>query len=343
MNHVDDLLPHALQPYWDLALASVQAEALQLALAEDLFETLASPSTPEDLAQIRKWQPEATRHWLTLLWSMQLLDRSRAATGEWYYTSSEVARRYLAPSSTLDCGEAWRFRLASLRDFGAGLADGLRGQHRPAPLASGKRWAAAASSHLAREQIAVTAPAACELVSQRLGHDAPWRLLDLGGGPGQVAVGLASLFPRMTGVLFELPEAAVVAARQIAEAGLAPRLEALGGDLATDDLGTGYDLIWCSSVLHFVPDLSACLAKLHAALKPGGELICVHAEIPEDPETARRMLSYYLPLLWQGRRVTQAGELREALLAQGFEVCEERPVTLPMAPATALVARRRAQ
>ena len=185
MSHVDDFLPHALQPYWDLALATVQAEALQLALAEELFETLLSPSTPETLAQRREWQPEATRHWLTLLWSMQLLDRSRDATGEWHYVSSELSRRYLASSSALDCGEAWRFRFASLRSFGAGLADGLCGSRRPAPLASGEHWAVAARSHLAREQIAVTAPAACELVSQRVGHDSSWRLLDLGGGPGQ--------------------------------------------------------------------------------------------------------------------------------------------------------------
>lgn len=340
MNQPADAFPHALQPYWDLTLASVQVEALQLALAEDLFETLVSPCTSEALAQMHAWQPEATRHWLTLLWSMQLLDRSRDAAG-WLYTSSEVARCYLVSSSALDCGDAWRFRLASLRDFGAGLADGLRGQNRPAPLASGERWAAAARGHLAREQVAVTAPAACELVAQRRSTESAWRLLDLGGGPGLVAVGLAKAFPHMHGVVFELPEAADVAAQHIAEAGLASRLEARGGDLARDDIGTGYDLIWCSSVLHFVPELSACLAKLHAALKPGGELICVHAEIPDEPEAARRMLSYYLPLLWQGRRVTQAGELREALLAQGFEVCEAQPIALPMAPATALVARRR--
>lgn len=341
MNQPADAFPHALQPYWDLTLASVQAEALQLALAEDLFETLVSPCTSEALAQMHAWQPEATRHWLTLLWSMQLLDRSRDAAGEWLYTSSEVARCYLVSSSALDCGDAWRFRLASLRDFGAGLADGLRGQNRPAPLASGERWAAAARGHLAREQVAVTAPAACELMAQRRSTESAWRLLDLGGGPGLVAVGLAKAFPHMHGVVFELPEAADVAAQHIAEAGLASRLEARGGDLARDDIGTGYDLIWCSSVLHFVPELSACLAKLHAALKPGGELICVHAEIPDEPEAARRMLSYYLPLLWQGRRVTQAGELRQALLAQGFEVSEECPIALPMAPATALVARRR--
>lgn len=341
MNQPADAFPHALQPYWDLTLASVQVEALQLALAEDLFETLVSPCTSEALAQMHAWQPEATRHWLTLLWSMQLLDRSRDAAGEWLYTSSEVARCYLVSSSALDCGDAWRFRLASLRDFGAGLAGGLRGQNRSAPLASGERWAAAARGHLAREQVVVTAPAACELVAQRRSTESAWRLLDLGGGPGLVAVGLAKAFPHMSGVVFELPEAADVAAQHIAEAGLASRLEARGGDLARDDIGTGYDLIWCSSVLHFVPELSACLAKLHAALKPGGELICVHAEIPEEPEAARRMLSYYLPLLWQGRRVTQAGELREALLAQGFEVCEAQPIALPMAPAMALVARRR--
>ncbi|MCL7930516.1 acetylserotonin O-methyltransferase [Halomonas llamarensis] len=341
MNHAGDLLPHALQPYWDLALASVQAEALQLALEEGLFETLQQPHSAATLANARGWRPVSVEHWLTLLWSMRLIDRHRDAAGEWRYISTHVAQRYLASSSPLYCGEAWRFRLASLRDSGAGLSEGLHEQGRSATLASGERWAAAARSHLAREQISVTAPAACEVVAQRMSPEAAWRLLDLGGGPGLVAVALAKAFPQMSGVVFELPEAADVAAQHIAQAGLASRLEARGGDVVRDGVGTGYDLIWCSSVLHFVPDLSACLAKLHAALKPGGELICVHAEIPDEPEAARRMLSYYLPLLWQGRRVTQAGELCEALSAQDFEVCEERPITLPMAPATALVARRR--
>ena len=159
MNRPLDALPHALQPYWRLTLAAVQAEALQLALAEDLFETLASPCTPEALAQMHAWQPEATRHWLTLLWSMQLLDRSRDSAGEWHYASSEVARRYLASSSALDCGDAWRVRLASLRDFGAGLADRLGGKNRPTPLAKGERWAVAARGHQAREPAAGRAPA----------------------------------------------------------------------------------------------------------------------------------------------------------------------------------------
>lgn len=341
MSPLDDAPGHALQPYWDLALAAVQAEALQLALAEALFDTLQQPHSVAALASARGWRPASVEHWLTLLWSMGLLDRQRDAAGEWHYTSSEVARRYLVVSSDMACGEAWRFRLTSLRDFADNLGAGLDEQRRPAPLASGVRWAAAARGHLAREQVAVTAPAACELVSRRMAHETPWRLLDLGGGPGRVAVALAKAFPHMRGVVFELPEAAEVAARHIAEAGLASRLEARGGDLATDTLGSGYDLIWCSSVLHFVPDLAACLAKLHAALRPGGELICVHAEIPDEPVVARRMLSYYLPLLWQGRRVTHAGELRDALLAHGFEVCEEQPINLPMAPASALVARRR--
>ncbi|KIN15947.1 methyltransferase [Halomonas sp. KHS3] len=341
MNHADDFLPHALQPYWDLALASVQGEALQLALEEGLFETLQQPHSAAALANARGWRRVSVEHWLTLLWSMRLIDRHRDAPGEWRYICTDVAQRYLASSSPLYCGEAWCFRLASLRDFGAGLTDGLHEQGKSVPLASGERWAAAARSHLAREQMAVTAPSACEVVAQRMAPDAAWRLLDLGGGPGLVAVALAKAFPQMSGVVFELPEAADVAAQHIAQAGLASRLEARGGDLVRGALGTGYDLIWCSSVLHFVPDLSAGLTKLHAALKPGGELICVHAEIPEEPEAARRMLSYYLPLLWQGRRVTQAGELRQALLAQDFEVCEECQIALPIAPATALVARRR--
>ena len=53
---------------------------------------------------------------------------------------------------------------------------------------------------------------------------------------------------------------------------------AQGGDLVKDDIvRVRPDLVLFGTAFG---QLSACLAKLHAALKPGGELICVHAELP---------------------------------------------------------------
>lgn len=41
--------PAALQPYWDLALANVKADALRVALEWDLFRQLDKPQTAADV------------------------------------------------------------------------------------------------------------------------------------------------------------------------------------------------------------------------------------------------------------------------------------------------------
>ena len=43
---------HALQPYWDLAVAPVQADGLAAALELGIFDMLATPHTPAQLAEV---------------------------------------------------------------------------------------------------------------------------------------------------------------------------------------------------------------------------------------------------------------------------------------------------
>ncbi|KAG1278350.1 hypothetical protein G6F64_014656 [Rhizopus arrhizus] len=117
----------------------------------------------------------------------------------------------------------------------------------------------------------------------------------------------------------------------------------IGGNLAADPIGQAYDLIWCSSVLHFLPDPAATLRKMHDALAPGGQLIMAHAEIPADARAAARMLPYYLPMLLLGRRVTRAGELGRTRQDSGYQdVRGFDSDRFPMAPLHVLSARKAA-
>jgi hypothetical protein len=86
-----------------------------------------------------------------------------------------------------------------------------------------------------------------------------------------VAIALAQAHAGVHGCVFDWPETVAVAAANIAHAQLSDRLETLGGDLDSDDIGGDYDLVWCSSVLHFVPDMAAA------------------AQDPRGPETRRRL------------------------------------------------------
>lgn len=342
---------HPLQAYWNLAAAAIQTEALSTALTLGIFEPLAAPLTADELAARLGLNAGNTAHLLDLLWGMGLLERSaRPAQGnlesaEPTFRLGTIACTYFLRASPEWYGDAWLYREARLRQA-AGL---LRDQARQGTQTEGGQalarfagqWAAAARGPLAQDQHAATVPAALEVMSLVPEFASATRLLDLGGGPGWVAIELARRQDRLSGVVFDFPEAVAVARENIAAAALAHRIEVLGGDLAVDDVGSGYDLIWCSSVLHFVPDVEATLSKMHTALRPGGTLVCAHAEISNDPSDAAQVLQYYLPMLMQGRHVGRQGDMAAAMARSGFARIESFACGMfPMAPLTVVVGRK---
>jgi len=342
---------HPLQPFWTLAAAPVQAEALALALESGVLDGLAEPRTAAEVAATQGWHAGNTALWLELLWGMGVVQQQGAATTAPRYVLTPMAQRYLHGSSPQACGGAWLFRLRSLRHAATLLRDqvahGPAGQGSLAPFAKGNAegWAAAARAQIGQEQRAVTVPAALAVLQRVPELTGARSMLDLGGGPGEVALALAHQRPLLYATVFDWPEAEAVAADNAAQAGLAARVHTRGGDLAQQgpqgDIGAGYDLVWCSSVLHFVPDAAAAIRKVFGALAPGGVFVCAHAEVADAPEDALGVLPYYLPMRLLGRHVTRQGVL-EALLAEaGFERME-RIVShaFPLAPLAVLVARK---
>ena len=340
---------HALQPYWDLAVAPVQADGLAAALELGILDVLTVPHTPAQLAQALSLHAPHTALLLELLWSMQVLERDGADAGaqasDQRYRCTAATVPYFCRDSLAFCGDAWLYRLHALRHFATQLNALVRDGGKAAPYraANGSNWAAAAQQQIGQEQRAVTMRAALS-VMQRIAPFAaratPLNLLDLGGGPGWVAIALAQAHAGVHGCVFDWPETVAVAAAHIAHAQLSERLETLGGDLDSDDIGGDYDLVWCSSVLHFVPDMAAALRKIHAALKPGGVFVCVQAEIAATAGEAARVLPYYLPMRMLGRAVTRQGELAQLLRDTGWQQVEQYGASdCPMAPVQVLIAR----
>ena len=352
---------HPLQAYWDLTVAAVQADAFDVALEAGLFDALQRPATVTDVARQLQWQTHGSGLLLELLWSMGVLERSVSddADGTSYRLAPALAP-YLHAGAERYCGDAWRYRLQALRHFGTQL----RGLLQPAPqdshqppapaatttafqAANGPNWAQAARKQIGQEQRAATTGAALHIVGTipecraAFGTSRPLHMLDLGGGPGWVAIALAQACPQLSGAVFDWPETVAVAADNILHTGLAQRLSTLPGNLEHDDIGTGYDLIWCSSVLHFVPAMMSTLAKMLGALKPGGVLVCAQAEISDVASAAARVLPYYLPMRMSGRQVTQHGQLAQLLAEAGFVDIEQTSSNaFPMAPVQVLIARK---
>ena len=137
--------------------------------------------------------------------------------------------------------------------------------------------------------------------------------------------------------MFDLPQTAAIAQRNIEKAVLKDRCCAL----AHFPEDRQVDIIWSSSFLYFVEDREVMLRQWLTRLKPGGLLISAHAEVPDRAADARQVLPFFTPLMMRGYNVTQEGELVQQLRAVGFEIEEvQRLQPFPMSPLDVILARK---
>ena len=127
-------------------------------------------------------------------------------------------------------------------------------------------------------------------------------IVDIGAGPGGLAVALAEQFPdaRVTTVDIDTAMATLAAAR-VAREGLDDQVHVSVGDVAALPLAdASVDLVTSSFSVHHWPDAEAGFTEVRRVLRPGG-----------------RAIIYDLPDWW-GRVETHAPRLAEAAMAGGF-------------------------
>jgi SAM-dependent methyltransferase len=111
---------------------------------------------------------------------------------------------------------------------------------------------------------------------------APFRsVTDVGGGNGALLIGILQAHPTLRGTVFDRPEAAARATRQIAAAGLADRCQAIGGDFFMEVPGGG-DAYLLKHVIHDWDDDRAVriLQNCHRAMGAEGQLLLVEGVYP---------------------------------------------------------------
>lgn len=333
---------HVLQPYWDLALSNINADVLTIAIEQHWFDFLSSPYRSADFAKQLQLNAKNVGYYLDILWSMGLLDRQQEANAN--YQNSPIAQRYFCSQSEDYIGDAWLFRRTTLTHRGQQLLTQIQADFSPTLTEQNvieKNWAKAANKQIAQEQQAITKHTALSIIKSLPGADKCKKLLDLGGGPGFIAIELIKAMPALNGVIFDFPDTTAVAQQNIIQAGLTKRLLVMSGNIVTDPIGSGYDLIWCSSVLHFLPNTSEVLVKIYSALNSGGVLISAHAEITPDRNVAKRVLPYYLSMQMQGHPLLAAGKLAQLFAKIGFvQIEQQHSITFPVAPVSLVIARK---
>lgn len=148
------------------------------------------------------------------------------------------------------------------------------------------------------------------------------RLLDLGGGPATYTIAFVKANPRLRATVFDLPMPVKIAQENIAKHGLGHRIDTLAGNFLQDGIGSGYDFIWVSQILHS-HDEEQCrliIGKAVQALNPGGTLAIQDFFLNPDgasPPGAAMFGVHMLAVTPRGRAYTY-GEVAEWLEAAGL-------------------------
>jgi len=152
------------------------------------------------------------------------------------------------------------------------------------------------------------------------------RILDVGAGVGVVSIELCRLWPRAEAVGLEPHRTARELGRsRVAGAGLNQRIAFRDESVEMLAELDAYDLAFVPQPFLPAGSLLAGLPRIHAALRPGGWLVMLTSELPEDQPmvaAARR----FRARIWGGG-VLGSEQLEAALWTAGFDgVHSEHPI-----------------
>jgi acetylserotonin N-methyltransferase len=158
------------------------------------------------------------------------------------------------------------------------------------------------------------------------------RLVDLGGATGHLAIAACERYPKLRGVVFDLPDAMPLAREIVAASAVADRIDIIAGDFFVDPLPPG-DVYTLGRILHDWTEakILALLRRIHDALPVGGAVLIAEKLLNDDCSGPRwaQMQSLNMLTCTEGKERT-LGEYRALLEQSGFRNIEGRVTSSPL-------------
>ena len=323
----------------EIVVSEIPAKLLSTALELEIFDLLSEPRSAAQIAQEHGWHLANTELFLNALCACGLLHKD-----EGLFSNTDQTQTFLSKQGEFYLGRLFQlsapFWTSGLERLGDLVRNG------PAKIANEQSmdpdfWQGLATE-MAAGQRAWLSGLAVEKVSALPGAGSYTRMLDLGGGPGMVAIALARHFPNLHCVVFDLPPVTEVAGQFIAQYGLQDRVSTMGGDFNDDELGRDYDLIWASNSLHFAKaDLHGLMGKAYQALKPGGFLLTFHEGLTNQRTAPKeQVLNGLMTSLQSHDLFFDQSEIASAMEAAGFSPIVSRTYDTDWGPFDLDQARR---
>lgn len=110
------------------------------------------------------------------------------------------------------------------------------------------------------------------------------RVLDVGAGSGAYAMAFARAKDGVRVRAFDLPNVVVLTRSYIKKEGLLDKIDVVAGDYNADSLGSGFDLIFLSAIVHSnsFAKSKKLIVKCVNALNPGGQVVVQDFIMDED-------------------------------------------------------------
>lgn len=318
---------------WDIWLSMYRAPAMAAAEDIGLFGELAErPAAAAAVAERLKLNRRATEIVLEMLAALGLL-----ALREGRYELADVARTYLLRGSPYYWGPLLR-TLGVVPQQHEALLAALRAPDTRAPQAdptSGDTADGWQRGHIDRAQAeVVTQIMHCHSLPASVGVanngnlEGVARLLDVGGGSGCFSVAIAQRLPAIRCSVMELPAVCDVAARYIAEGGVADRVDTIAVDMFREPWPQGYDGMFFSNIFHdWDTETNRFLARRACDALPRGGRIFLHEMLLAEDGTGPVTTAAFSMLMLLGTRGRQYSfsALERILADAGFRNVAARP------------------
>ena len=157
-------------------------------------------------------------------------------------------------------------------------------------------------------------------------------IVDVAGGQGSLLSQILRASPKARGVIFDAPRVVEGAGPNLEAAGVADRVERVGGDFF-ESVPTGGDLYTLKWIVHDWDDERsvAILKNCRRAMGPGAKLLLLEAVIPPgNAPMLAKFLDLNMMVITGGKERTER-EFADLLAAAGFRLTRVIPTKSPVA------------
>ena len=300
-------------------------QLIQGAIELDVFSNLENPITTKELSKKMSWDESNTFNLLKGLYSLGYLERN----GDTFCNMPETSK-YLVKSKPAYMGNVLTFFCNNQGMSLGNVAQQVKEGPKPQEQTQQSMDFAAYGDAMRDAQSGIRQYELLEILRSLPEYKSIHKILDLGCGAGCLGIAVIQDVSNRTGVLFDRPNMQSLIEESVKLSDMQDSISIKTGDFINDDIGSGYDLILCSSIMLFAIKGGAnFFAKLKKALNPGGVVVCLNEGIEPDYSGPWDMILGYMAFNLQGMPIgVLKGQIADAAKSGGFHSVENHTVLL---------------